>query len=60
MIKAIDYEGLVYIFIAFFFIVLFVYLGKQSIVIPSRFQCTESAVVDGVAECVKYEKRAKE
>ena len=24
--------------------------------IPSGFQCTESAVVNGVAECIKYER----
>lgn len=28
--------------------------------VPDGFQCTESAVVGGVAECVKYEKKAKE
>lgn len=29
-------------------------------VIPDDFQCTKSDIVDGVAECVKYEKKVKE
>ena len=28
--------------------------------VPDGFQCTESAVVDEIAECVKYEKKVKE
>ena len=28
-------------------------------VYPKDFQCTESAIVNGVAECVKYEKKEK-
>jgi hypothetical protein len=32
---------------------------QDTLVLPSNFQCTESAIVNGVAECVKYEKRSK-
>ena len=60
MNKVIDYQLLIYIFTAFLFIVSVVYFGKQTITIPSSFQCTESAIVDGVAECVKYEKKEVE
>ena len=60
MIKAIEYEPIIYVFIACFFVLSVVYFGKQTITIPSSFQCTESAIVDGVAECVKYEKKVKE
>ena len=28
-------------------------------ILPKDFQCTESAIVSGVAECVKYEKKVE-
>ena len=28
-------------------------------ILPKDFQCTESAIVNGVAECVKYEKKVE-
>ena len=60
MNKVIEYEPIIYIFIAVLFIVSVVYFGKQTITISSSFQCTESAIVNGVAECVKYEKKEEE
>lgn len=28
-------------------------------ILPKDFQCTESAIVNGVAECVKYERKVE-
>ena len=53
------YEVHIYIAICVSFIVLFVYLAKQHITIPKDFQCTESSIVDGKAECIKYEKKVE-
>ena len=53
------YEIPAYIAACVSFIVVFVYLAEQHITIPKDFQCTESAIVNGVAECVKYEKKVE-
>jgi hypothetical protein len=54
--KIMNYEGHIYVAIAGFFILFGVYLSGQSTRISKDFQCTESAIVNGIAECVKYEK----
>jgi len=39
---------------------IFIFKDPSAISLPTKdFQCTESAIVNGVAECVKYERRNK-
>ena len=47
----------IFAFVFFGFVGLAIGVGLSGI--PSGFQCTESAVVNGVAECIKYERIAE-
>ena len=41
-------------------ILVFGWLKPSAISLPTKdFQCTESAIVNGAAECVRYERREK-
>lgn len=40
-------------------IILFTWLNEQDNTPLRDFQCTDSNVVDGIAECVKYEKKVE-
>jgi hypothetical protein len=50
------YEILIFIAMCLFFVTLFTYLTEPHSTIPKDFHCTESAIVNGQAECVKYER----
>ena len=54
-----NYEVSIYAAIAIAILALcfFAYGADQRITIPKNFQCTEAAIVNSKAECVKYEKK---
>lgn len=58
-------EDIVEILVACFFVaavitVIFLLKEPSAISLPIKdFQCTESSIVNGVAECVRYERKEK-
>ena len=54
-----NYEVVIYAAITIFVMCFFAYGADQRITIPKNFQCTESAIVNGKAECVKYERKVE-
>ena len=51
-----NYEVSIYSALVILSICFIAYGTDQRITIPKNFQCTESAIVNGKAECVKYER----